>query len=262
MRPELFSIGGLVVRGYGLMIGIGFAAALLVGCYRAKKKQMSDEAVIDIAIIASICGFLGAKLLYIIVSFSDFLKDPLAVLGSSGFVVYGGIIAGVFTGWLYTRIKKLSFMEYFDLIMPEIAIAQGFGRIGCFLAGCCYGRETDSVFGVIFPPESMAPSGVKLIPTQLISAVGDLAIAAVLIVLADKVFKGAKSSLKYGHVAGDIGCTYMFLYGIGRFAIEFLRNDYRGDIGFLSTSQFISILVVAGGAAIMVLNRRKLREKL
>ena len=261
MRPELFKIGGLSVHGYGLMIGIGFIAALFLGCYRAKKKQMSDEAVIDIAILAGLCGFLGAKLLYVIVDFGDFLKDPLAVLGSSGFVLYGGVIAGVFVGWLYTHIKKLSFMEYFDLIMPEIALAQGFGRIGCFLAGCCYGRETDSWFGVVFPPESMSPSGIKLIPTQLISAVGDFVIVIVLIVLADIVFKGAKKSLKYGHVAGDIGCTYMFVYGIGRFLIEFLRNDYRGEIGFLSTSQFISILIVAGGALIMILNRKKLRSE-
>ncbi len=160
MKTDLFHIGKFVIHGYGLMIGIGFVLALLVGEYRAKKMGMKEEALIDIAIIAGVSGFLGAKLLYIIVSFKDFIKDPMGVLGSSGFVVYGGLIAGVLCNLIYVKIKKLSFLEYFDLVMPEIALAQGFGRIGCFLAGCCYGRQTDAAWGVVFPADSLAPSGV------------------------------------------------------------------------------------------------------
>ena len=95
MKTDLFHIGKFVIHGYGLMIGIGFVLALLVGEYRAKKMGMKEEALIDIAIIAGVSGFLGAKLLYIIVSFKDFIEDPIGVLGSSGFVVYGGLIAGV-----------------------------------------------------------------------------------------------------------------------------------------------------------------------
>ena len=135
MKIDLFQIGNFHVRGYGFMIGLGFLLALVLGCKRAKKLGLKDESVIDIAILAIIGGFLGAKILYVIVSFKDFLKDPLAVLGSEGFVVYGGIIAGVLAAWIYCKVKKLVFLEYFDLIMPEVALAQGFGRIGCFLAG-------------------------------------------------------------------------------------------------------------------------------
>lgn len=251
MKTELFKIGSLSVHGYGFMIGVGFLIALLVGEIRARKKGLRDEAVLDIAILASVCGFLGAKVLYIIVSFKDFLQDPLSVIGSAGFVVYGGIITGALVVMLYCRVKKLDFMEYFDLIMPEIAIAQGFGRIGCFLAGCCYGAKTDAWYGVTFPEESLAPAGVKLIPTQLISAAGDFAIAAVLLVLADKVFK--KSGRK-----GRIGALYLILYGVGRFIIEFFRDDVRGVVGFMSTSQFISIFIVAAGAAVLL---RKGRSK-
>ena len=130
MKIDLFQIGNFHVHGYGFMIGIGFLLALALGCMRAKKLGLKDESVIDIAILAGVCGFLGAKLLYVIVSFKDFLKDPLAVLGSEGFVVYGGIIAGVLAAWIYCKVKKLVFLEYFDLIMPEVALAQGFGRIG------------------------------------------------------------------------------------------------------------------------------------
>ena len=176
MKTDLFSIGSLTVHGYGLMIGIGFILAMLLAEYRAKRLGLREEAIIDITIIAGVSGFLGAKLLYVIVEFDEFIKNPKAVLGSAGFVVYGGIIAGVLCCMLYCKVKKLNFMEYFDLVMPEIALAQGFGRIGCFLAGCCYGRETTSHFGVIFPVGSQAPAGVKLIPTQLISAGADFVI--------------------------------------------------------------------------------------
>ena len=184
MKTDLFHIGKFVIHGYGLMIGIGFVLALLVGEYRAKKMGMKEEALIDIAIIAGVSGFLGAKLLYIIVSFKDFIEDPIGVLGSSGFVVYGGLIAGVLCNLIYVKIKKLSFLEYFDLVMPEIALAQGFGRIGYFLAGCCYGRETDSIISVTFQNSDFAPNHVALIPTQLYSSILDFLHFGILLYIA------------------------------------------------------------------------------
>ena len=264
MKTDLFHIGKFVIHGYGLMIGIGFVLALLVGEYRAKKMGMKEEALIDIAIIAGVSGFLGAKLLYIIVSFKDFIKDPMGVLGSSGFVVYGGLIAGVLCNLIYVKIKKLSFLEYFDLVMPEIALAQGFGRIGCFLAGCCYGRQTDAAWGVVFPASSLAPSGVKLIPTQLISSGADFLNMAFLMIIAAKfsytaVMKrkadGKEATGKH-MAAGNIGFLYCITYGLGRFAIEFLRNDYRGEVGIFSTSQFISLFIVLLGVVAMAVNHK------
>ena len=243
MYNNIFSIGKITIHGYGLMIGIGFLTAVLIGMYRAKKKGMNQEAVLDIAIYCILAGFLGGKLLYVIVEWKRFVQAPWSVLGSAGFVVYGGIITGVLTGYLYTRIKKLSFTQYFDLVMPEIAIAQGFGRIGCFLAGCCYGAKTDSFLGVIFPEGSLAPAGVKLLPTQLFMSAGDFFIAIVLILYSRK-----------NKVDGNVGAGYLVLYGIGRFAIEFLRNDRRGNVGALSTSQFISIFIVLIGAGLIVWN--------
>lgn len=254
MRPVLFKIGKLSIPGYGFMIAIGFVAAIIVGEYRAKKKGLDSEAIIDLAIIAILTGFLGAKILYILISFREFLESPGDFLKTSGFVVYGGIISGVLCCMLYCRIKKLKFLDYFDIVMPEVVIAQGFGRIGCFLAGCCYGRHTDTVWGVVFPADSMAPSGVKLIPTQLISAAGDFIIAAVLIIVADVLAVKLKRGL--GKVSGDIGCLYVWMYGTGRFLVEYLRDDFRGFIGPFSTSQFISILAVAGAAVLFYVNRR------
>ncbi len=259
MRKILFSIGNVPIYSYGFLIAIGLLVALFVGEYRFRKHKLDDEIVFDLLIICAVTGFLGAKLLYVIVEFDEFIKNPMEVIGSAGFVVYGGIITGVLSGYIYTRVKKLNFMQIFDCVMPEVALAQAFGRIGCFMAGCCYGRETDSFLGVIFPEDSLARSGVKVLPTQLFSAAGDLLIAIILIVLADYVYKNVKKqgSKKFGQVYGDIGCVYMLLYGVGRFLIEFLRGDARGAVGILSTSQFISLFIVVFGIGLMIFNRKR-----
>lgn len=233
MKNDLFSIGPFTVHSYGLMIALGILVCVFMGMYRARKYGYKDEAVLDIAIFGILSGFVGAKLLYVLVEFDSFLKNPMDVLGSEGFVVYGGIIVGALVGILYCRIKKLPCWEYFDLLAPSIAVAQGFGRIGCFLAGCCYGRPTDTFWGVTFPEGSFAPAGVPLIPTQLISSAGDFIITGILLVYS-----------KHNKKAGNVGILYMLLYGIGRFLVECLRSDDRGTVGLLSTSQFISIGII------------------
>lgn len=246
MWNDIFSIGPVTIHGYGLMIGLGVMCAILMGYFRAKGKGLSQDAIIDLSILLLIFGFLGAKVLYVLVSLPAFLADPLSVLGNEGFVVYGGIIGGVCAALVYCRRKKIYFLDYFDLLAPSVALAQGFGRIGCFLAGCCYGQETTSALGVVFPVGSMAPAGVKLLPTQLFSSAGDFLIAAVLLLFARKSKR-----------RGDVGALYLVLYGVGRFAVECLRNDVRGEVFFLSTSQFISIFAVLGGILLFVLNRKR-----
>lgn len=250
MKMNLFSIGPIVVHSYGLMIALGFGLCVILGMYRAKKLGLNPEAILDIALIGIVAGFLGAKLLYIIVEFPAFLKDPLYVLGTQGFVVYGGISAGVLSAIVYCSRKNLEFLKYFDLAAPSIALAQGFGRIGCFFAGCCYGMETESMLGVVFPEGSLAPSGVKILPTQLFSAGGDFLLVLVLLLF----HKKAKHT-------GDVGALYMLLYGIGRFFLEFLRRDERGAIGVLSTSQAISIVIVAGAILLFVRNQKHKKKE-
>jgi len=137
-------------------------------------------------------------------------------------------------------------MSYFDIVMPSISIAQGFGRIGCFMAGCCYGRETDCAIGVVFPADSMAPAGVRVLPTQLFSAAGDFLIAGILVLYARRA--------KY---KGNVAALYLALYGVGRFLIEFLRDDERGAVGFLSTSQFISIFFVIIAGVLFYVNKKR-----
>ncbi|MCR5421333.1 MAG: prolipoprotein diacylglyceryl transferase [Lachnospiraceae bacterium] len=234
MKIDLFTIGPVTVHGYGLMIGIGFMLAVLIGGYRTKKLGLSENDFTNIAICLLLFGFLGGKLLYILVNIKQFIQTPVELLGSEGFVVYGGIIVGIISIYIYCRIKKLSFLTYMDMMTPAVAINQGFGRLGCMMAGCCYGRETSSHFGMVFPEGCLAPAGVRLIPTQLMSAVFDLLMAAFLIFMTKKV--------KY---RGVISGYYLILYGVGRFLIEFLRGDLeRGSVGNLSTSQFISVFMI------------------
>lgn len=246
MKVDLFTIGKFTIHGYGFMIGLGILCCVLLGMYRARKRNMSEEAVLDIAIYGVLGGFIGAKLLFVLVEFESFIKNPMMIIASEGFVVYGGIIAGVLAAILYCRHKKLIFLEYFDLLMPSVALAQGFGRIGCLLAGCCYGRPTDSFLGIVFPKGCMAPSGIKLLPTQIFSSIGDFVMAGILICFARKSKK-----------AGNVGILYMFLYSIGRFLIEMFRSDNRGGLGSMSTSQIISIGILALAVLLSVINNRK-----
>lgn len=241
---ELLQIGPVTVYGYGLMIAIGVLVAYTVGEYRAKKRGLSADELFWLTISCLVGGIIGAKLLFYIVEIKEVLKNPKMLLDvTHGFVVYGGIIGGIGVGYLFCKIRKLDFLRYFDLVMPSIAIAQGFGRVGCMFAGCCYGRETDSWFHVIYEASDFAPNGVALIPTQLIMAGLNFAHFFLLAAL-------AKWVLKYrGQVAG----CYLVFYSIGRFFLEYLRNDPRGEVNMFSTSQFISLFIVLIGVALIVL---------
>jgi len=243
MHYDLFTIGGITIHSYGLMIALGVIVAMTVGMFRAKRTGLSSDNVLSITMLCAFLGFVGAKALYVVVEFPMFLKSPWEVFSGSGFVVYGGIISGVLAAILYCKMKRCDFFSYLDLLIPSVALAQGFGRIGCFLAGCCYGRPTTDWWGVTFPEGSIAPAGISLIPTQLISAIANFALAAFLIIYS-----------KYAKNKGNVGAAYLVLNGIGRFLIEFLRNDDRGGVGLLSTSQFISLFFVIGGLSLYGFN--------
>lgn len=258
MKNELFQIGPLTVYAYGLMIAIGVLVAYLVGEYRAKKYKLNPEILFSLTISCLVGGIVGAKLLFYIVEIKAIIEDPSILLDiTHGFVVYGGIIGGILTGYVFCKIKKLEFWKYFDLVMPSIALAQGFGRLGCLFAGCCYGRETDSWFHIVYEDSSFAPNGVALLPTQIISSGLNFIHFFLLIFLARKV----KAS---GQVAG----LYLIFYSIGRFCLEFLRNDPRGAVSILSTSQFISIFIFIVGVGIFAVcgylhkKRENMEEKL
>ena len=248
MHPILFSIGDkLNIYSYGFMIAMGMITCVVVAYLRAGKRYATDPDILfNCALIGIVSGMIGAKITYWIVellrdpehfNFGDQLKNFTA-----GFVIYGGLILGVLCCLFYVKkIRKMSFIRIFDIAAPSIAIGQGIGRIGCFLAGCCFGKEIPadawySFLGVTFPNDPLceAPANVLLMPTQLISAAGDLLLAGFLIWYTDRE-----------RFAGETSVFYIGLYAIGRFLVEFLRGDAaRGSVGPLSTSQFIAIIML------------------
>lgn len=240
-------IGPVTLHMYGIMIAIGYVSALLICEKRAKKQGLNTDVLYGIFWCAVIGGALGSKLLYYTVNIKDVIADPSMILNfQNGWVVYGGIIGGVFASFLYCKIKKVDFVTYLDLVLPAVAFAQGCGRIGCFFAGCCYGRQTTSALGITYWQSDFAPNGVKLIPTQIYSSIGDFVIAFLLMVYAKK--KPAK---------GRVAAGYCVLYSIGRFVIEIFRNDYRGEYGSFSTSQLISVFILVIGITMYVFAGKK-----
>lgn len=250
MRNELLTIGPLTVYGYGAMIAVGILAAWILADYRARKHEYNRDHVFFLLIWCVLGGMLGAKVLFWITEWKSVLQDPGFILETltDGFVVYGGIIGGILAGWIYCKVQKASFLAYFDLLMPSVALAQGFGRIGCLLAGCCYGRETDSLLSITFQNSDFAPNHVALIPTQIYSSILDFVNCLVLLMIARKKKRD-----------GQVAACYLIFYSAGRFILEFFRGDLiRGSVGILSTSQFISLFTGAAGVIMLaVLSAKK-----
>lgn len=237
MRPVLFSVFGVNVYGYGTMIAIGICSAVILLGYRAKQRGYNEDHMFNMSIIAVISGVIGGKLLFIITEITSIIKDP-AILKDigNGFVVYGSVIGGAVAVYFYSKRRKWNTLKIFDMVIPTVALAQGFGRIGCFLAGCCYGKETALPIGVEFRNSIFAPPNVIRHPTQIYSSCFDFLLALFLLWYDRKK-----------HKEGRTFALYVIIYSAGRFLVEFLRDDPRGNVGVLSTSQFISIFTFIAG---------------
>lgn len=245
MRIILFDIFGIQIKSYGLMIAIGIIIASSLFIHKGKKKGYDEDSLLNLIIFTVIGGVLGGKGLFIITELRDIIKDPSILLNFGyGFVIYGAIGGGALAMYLYCRKHDWNILEILDITVAGLAIAQGFGRIGCFLAGCCYGAETDLPIGVVFPEGGLAPAGIHLHPTQIYSSIFDFILGFFLL------YYGRKKREN-----GRVLSMYLIIYSIGRFAVEFLRNDPRGNVGLLSTSQFIAIFTLILGVIIFYNSR-------
>ena len=251
MKSILFNIFGFDVYGYGFMIAIGILCGVFLLNKRTKAKGYNEDHIFNMIIITIIMGILGGKVLYVITDFKNVMKNPSIIFTQFGygFVIYGAIIFGILGIFLYCKKKNWNSLEIFDMVVPCVSLGQGFGRIGCFLAGCCYGGVTDGPLYLVFPEGSLAPAGVHLHPTQIYCVIFDFLLAGFLLWYSSKREKKA----------GDTVCMYLIIYSIGRFLVEFLRNDPRGSVGIFSTSQFISIFMLITG--ILIYNRHKFKGR-
>ncbi len=249
MKPVLFSLGPLDVHGYGLMIAIGLYLCITLAEKDAPRKGLDKEMVFPLLMFCILGGLVGAKVLFWITILDEIIANPAVLLDlSGGFVVYGAIIGAVVTAYIFCKVKKLDLLDYLDLIIPFAALAQAIGRIGCFLAGCCYGIEYSGFGAVHFPAGGLAPTNVTLLPTQLIYSAANFVHFFILLTLSRKITK-----------KGVLFSTYLVIYSIGRYILEFIRGDLiRGSVGKFSTSQFISLFIfVFGVVGLSVLSKRK-----
>jgi phosphatidylglycerol:prolipoprotein diacylglycerol transferase len=227
------------------MVAIGFALATMFIYHQAPKFGLSREKCVDLAITILLSGVIGARLLYVFLNRSFYAANPLEIfmLYKGGLVWYGGFISGVVAMIVYVKLNKLSFWTVVDLVAPYAALAQGFGRIGCFLNGCCYGINVAPGFplAVTFPPETD-----PRLPTQLISA-GILFLIFVLLM----IWQNRRRFI------GEIFLGYCILYSSKRFIIEFFRGDNPKLFFGLTISQLISAGIFISAISMFILKVKK-----
>ena len=254
MHPVLFHIGKVTLYSYGFMIAVGILAGLFLARRQAAQEGIDQDKIIDIAFYIIVAALIGSRLLFVLMNLGEYAAPPLDILKiwQGGLVFYGGLFPAAATGvWYIKKIGPPPLPEA-DIFAPSLAIGHAFGRIGCFLAGCCYGEACALPWAVTFTDaRTLAPPGIPLHPTQLYSAFGLLLLFAFLL------FLRKKKSFQ-----GELFWTYLFCYAVGRFFLEFLRGDDRGSIlgGLLSTTQAISI-PLAGISVVIFLYLRGRGQK-
>ena len=250
MYPELFSLDPInfyffhlptiTLYTYGVLLASSYLIGLWLAMRRARAWGLDANRVLDLGIYIVIAALLGAKLLLLVVDFDQFRQSPEALLSlaRSGGVFYGGLILAIIVAFWYIAKYRMPFWTTCDVFAPGIALGHVTGRLGCFAAGCCYGRPTDVPWAVIFTKAQAAanvgtPLGIPLHPTQLYEAGAELLILVFLLT----------TEKKGRPFVGRTFWAYMFLYAVSRYIIEIYRGDPRGTLMGLSTSQFISVIL-------------------
>jgi phosphatidylglycerol---prolipoprotein diacylglyceryl transferase len=246
MLPKLISIGSFYIPTYGVLVALGFLAGLGVTLRLARRAGMPAEQITNLAVYCAIAGLLGAKLFMFLFDIGDYVRDPgriftLETLQAAG-VFHGGFIAAFLMALFYMRRQHLPAMKTMDILAPGIAIGQGIGRLGCFAAGCCWGRECDLPWGVRFRSDFAAPVPLDktLHPVQLYESAADLLIFAIL-------YRQASRAHRPGQVIG----WYLVLYSTARFIIEFFRVHEQALVGPFSLTQWIALGLLLLGAVIL-----------
>lgn len=249
MYPKIKLIGEFGIASYGLMIIIGTTLAVLVLRFRKRTSKLPMNDIFYSGCFAGIGVAVGSKLLYALTMLSYavenaalFTEKPFEYISVvfGGYVFYGGLLGGLTGAVIYCRIYKLSCFETLDVYAPVIPLIHSFGRIGCFLAGCCYGRPSER-FGVLFDASPFAPHGIKLFPVQLLESGINLAVFLLL-------FAFSVKERKCGSVLG----LYLCIYAVERFLLEYLRFDeVRGLFLGVSTSQWISLILLPIGLILL-----------
>jgi phosphatidylglycerol:prolipoprotein diacylglycerol transferase len=247
MFPILLKLGPLTIRTYGVLIAIGLFVALRYISVQGRRENISEDSIMDMGLYIIVAGLLGARAAYVAQNWQYYSSNITAIfkIWEGGLVFYGGFIAGLVAALIYLRAhREINLWVFGDIIAPALALAQSFGRIGCFFAGCCYGSACALPWAVTFKnAQSLAPLNVALHPVQLYESAGCFLI-----------FIFLDWYNRHRHKTGFALGAYLVFYALLRFHLEFLRSDDRGGawIG-LSPSQIISLFALVSGALILVL---------
>ena len=226
MIPVIASIGPIHLYSYGLCLALGLILSLILMRRRAAKEGFpKPDDCSDMIFAVFIWGFIGARLFYVAQNLSYYLANPLKILAvwEGGLIFYGGVITALIGFIVTTRSKKLSFWKFLDFFVPYVALTQFFGRVGCFLNGCCYGQTCDLPWAVQFP---LVENSVH--PSQLYEALFSLFLFGYLLMRSRKI-----------RFEGEIGLFYFLFYAFGRFLIEFTREPGVSWMG-ITLNQWIS----------------------
>ena len=256
MLPILFHIGRFPVHSWGVMLMIGFLVAGWRAARNAPRYGLKPEDVWDVALFGLLGGVFGGRIGFVIQE-PQFWREPGQILAiwTGGMTFYGGLLGGILAGWLTARSKGMRVADMCDLAGVSFPLGYIFGRIGCFLNGCCYGGQCDLPWAMRFPNENGVGLTPPSHPAQLYSAIAGLLMFLALVPLE-----------KRRTFRGQLMCTFLFLYGIYRFLIEFVRAGASSDSSIthlpITDAQAASLLLsfVAAGIYLVLMSRRRAGE--
>jgi phosphatidylglycerol:prolipoprotein diacylglycerol transferase len=251
MHPILVEIGSFALRSYGLMAALGFLAGVGIAMLNRKYAKMTTDQLNTLCFFSILIGIAGARLFYVVQYWHQFrghLPDVVRI-DKGGLVYYGGFLLVLAFIYLYCRKNKLSVLRVMDVCAPGLALGHAFGRVGCFLNGCCFGKPGGGAFGSLYPAGSeafMKYGHVALHPVQLYEAVMNLALFPLLFLLTRKEGKGISTA------------TYLILYGLIRFTDEFFRGDHSAPFMLgMTRAQVIGLVLIPIGAALLIYRIRQ-----
>lgn len=247
MDRVAFSIFGIDIMWYGILMAVGMILGTLIAIKEAKRVGIKEDYVLDLAIFAIPIGLLGARLYYVIFNWEYYSQNISQILNfrGGGMAIHGALIGGILTGYVFTKIRKIDFLKMADAVILGMPLAQSIGRWGNFINQEAHGGPTNLPWGIMV-------DGVKVHPTFLYESVWDLAIFIFLL-----VFRKKK---KY---EGQVIVYYIILYSLGRFFIEGLRTDSL-MIGPLKMAQVISLVGIIGGiiSHIYLIKKNRLNDNI
>jgi phosphatidylglycerol:prolipoprotein diacylglycerol transferase len=235
MLPKVCQIGPFTIFSYGLMLAIAFITAAFLIRLQAKRQGDNPQLAFNFTYLVFLWGIIGARLFYVLENNSYYRKDPLEIfmLQHGGMSYFGGFFVALAAGFVYLKKKRFPFLRMLDLVAPFLALAQSIGRLGCFLNGCCFGRQ--SSWGIYFPAHQKT-----LVPLQLYASLVLVLLFMVLRLMQDRP-----------HKQGRIFLAYVLLYSLKRFFVEFWRADNLRLLFGLTLFQLISLGLFFGGLATM-----------